>query len=165
VIIGATGHQQLPQVGAWEWVRAEIEQILEEVRHPLVGLSSLAVGADQIFAECVVRRGGSLEAIIPFAGYEDRFASGGGGNTYLKLLHQATRTVVLPRVGSDEESYYAAGRFIVDSSEIVIAVWDGRPAKGLGGTGDIARYALKTGKPVYHINPVTRHVRLSVEER
>ena len=163
--IGATGHQRLPHPATWEWVRAEIEQTLEEVPRPLVGLSSLAVGADQVFAECVIRRGGSLEVIIPFADYDGRFAPGSDRNNYLRLLHQSTRTVVLPGAGSDEESYYAAGKLIVDFSEILIAVWDGKPAKGLGGTGDIAQYALKTGKPVYHINPATRHVGLSAEDR
>jgi hypothetical protein len=98
-----------------------------------------------------------VEAIIPFADYEDRFAPGAERNAYVRLLHQATRVTVLPRVGSDEESYYAAGRLIVDSSEILIAIWDGEAAKGLGGTGDIVRYALEVDKPVYHINPVARH--------
>ena len=47
----------------------------------------------------------------------------------------------------------AAGKSIVDSCEMLIAIWDGKPARGLGGTGDVVRYARKTGKAVSIVWP------------
>ena len=38
-------------------------------------------------------------------------------------------------------------------------VWDGEKAEGLGGTGDIVTYARQRGKPVVHIEPITKVVR------
>jgi hypothetical protein len=37
-------------------------------------------------------------------------------------------------------------------------VWDGEPAKGLGGTGDVVGYAVQKGKDLIHLNPVNRSV-------
>jgi hypothetical protein len=37
-------------------------------------------------------------------------------------------------------------------------VWDGQPAAGLGGTGDVVKYACLCGKPLIHLNPVSRTV-------
>ncbi len=40
----------------------------------------------------------------------------------------------------------------------MMAVWDGEPAQGLGGTGDVVDYALARRKPVIHIDPIKRRV-------
>ncbi len=156
--IGVTGHQHLAQPDAWHWVRVQIDRIIEHTPPPVVGLSSLALGADQIFAESVLEHGGALEAVIPFPEYEDRFAGQHEREVYRRLLGRAVHRIVLPRAGSDEESYYAAGRFIVDSADLLLAVWDGEPAKGLGGTGDVVRYAERARKPVVHVDPIKRRV-------
>lgn len=48
-------------------------------------------------------------------------------------------------------------RYMVDHSDVVIAVWSGRPS----GTGKTVTYALAKGKPVVVIDPVS----LAVSER
>jgi len=40
-----------------------------------------------------------------------------------------------------EEAYLAAGCRVVDMSDVLLAVWDGQPARGKGGTGNIVEYA------------------------
>jgi hypothetical protein len=40
----------------------------------------------------------------------------------------------------------------------MIAVWDAKPAMGKGGTADVVDYAVASGVPVVHINPVDRTV-------
>jgi hypothetical protein len=52
-----------------------------------------------------------------------------------------------------EEAFWAAGQRVVEESEQLIAVWDGRPAGGLGGTADVVAYAQKLGKNVLVIWP------------
>lgn len=144
MIFGVTGHQRLSRDEGWANIRRRLRTILETTPAPLVGLSSLAVGSDQVFAEEVVRAHGELRVVLPFPGYEDRLAPG-YRPAFRALLIEAKSTLVLPRLGSDEESYLAAGTYIVDQSEVLVAVWDGRPAKGVGGTADIVEYARRRG--------------------
>src|ERR1051326_2213357 len=73
VNIGITGHQRLDAPSKWEWVKREIERLLTQNTLPLVGVTSLAIGADQLFAKCVLELGGELMAIIPFVNYERTF--------------------------------------------------------------------------------------------
>lgn len=156
--IGITGHQRLPQLSDWDWVNIEMRRVLETLDPPLIGISSLAVGADQLFAELVLERGGTLEVIIPFEGYENKFTQREDRETYLSLLASASGVEVLEKFGSEEEAYLTAGERVVDGSDFLLAVWDGQPAAGLGGTADIVQYARDNQKKIIHLNPRTREV-------
>lgn len=156
--VGISGHQRLNDPGAWAWVRRQLRDCLKPLPPPTVGVSSLAVGADTLFAELVLSLGGSLEVVVPFGGYEETFAAEDERRAYRRLLGRAARVEVLPRHGTAEEAYYAAGKRVADRSALLILIWDGRPAAGLGGTGDIAVYARRTHKPVIHLNPETHTV-------
>jgi hypothetical protein len=159
VRIGITGHQRLADPSDWDWVRGEIALILDGARGPLVGISSLAAGADQLFASLILSHGGSLEVVVPFEGYAEGFAEERDAHTFVRLLRRASRVEPLRRRGkSDEEAYMEAGRHLVDACEMLVAVWDGRPASGLGGTADVVSYALGRKKMVVHLNPLTRGV-------
>jgi len=151
VILGVTGHQRLSQPEGWSDIRRMVRAILEAAPKPLVGLSSLAVGADQLFAEEILGQGGELRLVLPFPRYEDRLTAA-SRPIFRTLLAAATAILVLPASSSDEESYLAAGMHIVDNSELLIAVWDGRPAKGLGGTADIVAYAERRRVSVRRID-------------
>ncbi len=156
--IGVTGHQRLKDPARWGWVKREIDRLLASLAPPLIGITSLAIGADQLFANAVLQRGGSLEVVIPFAGYELTFSEGRDRQEYTQLLEHALRKEVLQKYGSDEEAYLASGKRMVDRSELLIAVWDGLPATGLGGTGDVVNYAVQQRKKTIHINPITQEV-------
>lgn len=151
--VGVTGHQDLLHPA---WVAAQIRNALHEAS-PLVGVSSLAVGADQLFAEVVVTSGGILEVVLPFADY-DRTFEPEALPRYKSLLRKAAHVRVLDFCGTDQERYLAAGQEIVQRVDWLIAVWNGQPAAGLGGTADIIAFARKLGRPGLHINPVTRTV-------
>lgn len=156
--VGLTGHQQLDDQRDWAWVKEEIDRILTSLPPPVIGITSLAVGADQSFARAVLRHGGSLEVIIPFPEYEDTFDDGPDRETYRQLSKAASKVSVMRRAGSDEECYLAAGKRVVDGADVLVAVWNGKPAAGLGGTGDVVRYAQQRQKRIIHINPVTHEV-------
>jgi len=154
--VGITGHQRLKNPAGWSWVREEFDRVLFSVATPVTGISSLAIGADQLFADAVLDSGGSLEVVLPFAGYYHTFAEGRDREEYFRLLDCATKREVLESHGSDEEAYLAAGQLVIDRCELLLAVWDGQPAGGLGGTGDAVSYALQQGKKTIHLNPITR---------
>ncbi len=135
----------------------QLNAAVSQVPPPVVGISSLAIGADQLFAEAVLSAGGTLEAIIPFETYVDTFQDGDRAK-FKQLRGLSRRVEVLARGGSDEECYLAAGKRVADLSDLLVAVWNGKPAEGLGGTADIVRYASDRKKRVLHINPVDRTV-------
>lgn len=76
---------------------------------------------------------------------------------YRELAKQAT-VGVLDTPGTDEDAYLAAGQRVVELSDIVLAVWNGKGAKGKGGTADVVAYAMCRGVPLIHIDPVSRTI-------
>jgi hypothetical protein len=156
--IGITGHQKLKDSSLWSWVDIKFDELLSQNTQSLVGLSSLAIGADQLFAKSVLKNGGSLYAIIPFEDYELKFSEGTHREGYIRLLSKASQIEVLERKESDEISYFNAGKKLVDLSDVLFAVWDGKPAAGLGGTGDVVEYAIQTNKKIFHLNPIIQNV-------
>ena len=159
--IGITGHQKLRQASDWDWVRREVGRIIESVDPPLIGISCLAAGADQLFANVVLENGGVLEVIVPFAEYENTFAETEPRDLFRALLSSASRVEVLVKTGSDEEAYLRAGKRVVDLAEVVLAIWDGKPAAGLGGTADVVRYARDKQAKLIHLNPATHEIIVS----
>lgn len=151
MIVGVTGHRRLADEG---WVGEAIGAVLSQVPRPLVGISSLASGADQLFAGLVLALGGELRAVLPFPEYEEDFAPGVERDRYRALLARAAHVEVLAEQPTKPESYLAAGKRVVDLSDLVVAVWDGKAGKGVGGTADAVRYARATGTSVLHVDPV-----------
>lgn len=147
--VGFTGHQSRPGI-EWPWVREQLGSALDALGSNLVGYSSLAVGADQIFAEEVMSRGGIFNAVIPYATYESEFDDVDIKHYRSLLMKSAVVALDLPYKG--ERAFYEAGRWIVDRSELLMAVWDGKPSQGFGGTADIVAYALQQRRPIVHID-------------
>ena len=154
--IGITGHQRLEDPAAWSWVEEAVGRELDAVTGPLVVVTSLAIGADQLFARLGAARGAAVHAVLPFADIERTFAPG-DLPAYRQLVDQAS-VEILQTPGTDEDAYLAAGRRVAEMSDAMIAVWDAKPAKGKGGTADVVAYAVASGVPVVHINPVDRTV-------
>jgi hypothetical protein len=152
--IGITGHQELSDS---VWVKQKILEVLRSQSPPLMGITSLAVGADQLFAYAMLECNGTLLIIVPFGDYIDGFEAE-SRQDYKHLLDKAKAVEVLKGTSSHEEAYFIAGKRVVDLSDLLVAVWDGKPAAGLGGTGDVVEYAKSQGKRHVHINPISKEV-------
>jgi hypothetical protein len=111
------------------------------------GVCSLAQGADDAFAEACRTKGLPYEAVIPCAGYEAVFSSEAARRRLRELRQAAIRETVLPFHEPSDEAFLAGGLVVVERSDLVVALWDGLPAKGLGGTADIVAYARDRGIP------------------
>lgn len=155
--IGVTGHQQRDGLD-WSWTRSAIAEVLHGAGSIERALTSLAVGTDQVFAEAAFAQSIKVQAVIPFGGYERCF-DGSGLEAYRRLLACCDDMIVLERTGSDEEAFLAAGIRVADDSDLLIAVWDGEPAAGLGGTADVVAHALGGGREVVHLDPFSCSVR------
>ena len=157
--VGISGHRVLSE-SVSDYVSDELRTLLnqistwETIDSPalLVGYSCLAIGADQTFARSVLDAGGELVAVIPCEDYEQTFAGDELGE-YRRLLGRCREVITLPFASPSEEAFMAAGEELVRRSELLIAVWDGRPAVGLGGTGDVVALATSLGRETHIIWP------------
>lgn len=151
MIIGASGHQQLP-ASARAYAETRIRAVLAEQTGPVTGVCSLAEGADQLFARLVLAVGGTLHVVIPSRGYESTF-EGEAQRVYRELLGRADTVTELDFPEPGEQAYYAAGHHVVKRSDLLVAVWDGQPARGLGGTADAVAHARELGRDVVIVWP------------
>ncbi|XVU28235.1 hypothetical protein ACQPZJ_14670 [Actinoplanes sp. CA-054009] len=143
---GVTGHRVLPPGIAERAVR-HWRRVLPGGSSPY-GVSSLADGADQLFASHVLAAGGTLEAVLPCEGYAASLITDDSRARLRELCRAAVKVTTLPYPAPSEQAYLAAGLAMVDRCDHLFAVWDGRPARGTGGTADIVTYARAQGRPV-----------------
>jgi alpha-D-ribose 1-methylphosphonate 5-triphosphate synthase subunit PhnL len=54
----------------------------------------------------------------------------------------------MPFETSGPEAYLAASRHLIDHCDLLLAVWDGAPATGSGGTAEAVDYAREHGVAV-----------------
>jgi hypothetical protein len=117
-------------------------------------ISALAEGADRMVADAGLAHGAALVALLPFrrAVYLQDFVEERSKQDFMRLLAAAAEVVELDGLTSSNEdrnaAYLAVGEAVVARSDLIFALWDGRPANGPGGTGEIVDYARHRGCPV-----------------
>jgi hypothetical protein len=153
MVIGCTGHQTLNPSTADAVRLAIAEELASHDVATMVGLSNLAAGTDQLFAQAVLSAGGRLHAVVPCARYETTFSRPEDLAAFNDLLQAAYRRTQLDYPTPTEEAFMAGGRVVAAGCDLLLAVWDGKPAGGLGGTADVVAYARTLGKPVVVIWP------------
>jgi hypothetical protein len=154
--IGVTGHRDLVDVEL-PVLRARIAELLDYMARefpglPLKALSSLAEGADRLFAEVALERGIPLVAVLPMpvAEYERDFTDPASLDTFRALLARSEVMELAPPKGlppADTETgrqgrYAAAGVFIASHCQVLVALWDGKSPLHRGGTADIVSYRI-----------------------
>ncbi|MEU0882382.1 hypothetical protein ABZ345_27535 [Lentzea sp. NPDC005914] len=144
--LAITGHRGLSAE-----LEAEVDRMIRaavaESGSGVVGVSCLADGADAVFAQAVLDAGGSLVAVLPAAEYRESLPED-YRPVYDRLLARAGEVVRLPFVTPDPRAYMEAGKRMIDESDSLLAVWDGQPGRGPGGTADVVAYARSRGVPV-----------------
>jgi hypothetical protein len=155
--VGVTGHQKREGID-WSWVSHAIGTQLALRPQIQLALSSLAEGADQVFAVCALQRDIRLIAVVPIENYPS-FFSPEALLEFKRLIGQAER-IDLEFSGDPRMAFLNAGRYVVDHVDVLFAIWDGQHAAGKGGTGDIVSYAQDRRCPVVHINPLDETIKL-----
>ena len=118
-------------------------------------VSPLADGADQMAAEAGLAKGWRLQTVLPFdrATYIRDFDGAEAAARFISLLERSDCVLELPGDPDDDaEAYMAAGRATVAHCDLLIAVWDGQPPRGRGGTAEVVHLAVAQGTPVIHIS-------------
>ncbi|NBE07762.1 hypothetical protein [Paragemmobacter ruber] len=131
-------------------------------------ISGMADGVDLLVTTMGAEMGYRLEAILPFARsayvmafpeavrrqFEDLLARPG-----LAQVVEIYSGVVPPPGEARDAAFLAAGRRMLDISKCLLAIWDGAPARGPGGTGQIVAEAIARGLPVLWID-LAGHLRV-----
>lgn len=140
-----------------------IPKLTESERHTPLNwkvISSLAKGADSIVARSAIDKvNASAEVVLPFGidEYRKDFGNQNDLDEFNELVSKAGNNAYINQIAFRknnlrEEAYEQAGIEVVDSCEILLAVWDGKPARGRGGTAEMVKYACSVNRLVVWIN-------------
>ncbi|MCS6625435.1 hypothetical protein N0B44_21210 [Roseibacterium beibuensis] len=166
--VGVTGHR-LERLGSCDLgaLQQTVSEVLaritlaanqvEPTRMRLV--TALAEGADNIVADEALKRGWTVDAVLPFArdDYAEDFGEGPARDTHLDRLARAGAVLELPgdrtAEGGAPVAYERAGRLLLAQTDLLLAIWDGGPARGRGGAAQIVAEAILKGVPIICIDP------------
>jgi len=155
VRVGVTGHMNLTPDGARvvsAALRAHLAQ-LTRTQGAVVGVSCLARGADTLFAQAVLDLGGSIEVVLPSRDYRQAKVGSDHAPEFDALLAAAAEVHTMPYEHAGPAAYEAANSKLLGLCDRLVAVWDGKPAGGKGGTADAVADARARGLPVTVIWP------------
>ncbi|MYS89526.1 hypothetical protein GTY47_07695 [Streptomyces sp. SID5464] len=149
--MGITGHRGL-SAEVEERVRAMLSEAVRYDTSELVAVSCIADGPDSWSTEAVLTHGGRLEVVIPVTEYRDSLPEW-HHNTYDELIRQASDVHETGLTESTSEAHQAGSELLVGLVDELLAVCDGKPARGYGGTADVVGYAECNGVPVRMLWP------------
>ena len=169
-VVGFAGHRHLQnREKVREVLLTLVNSLRAEISGQLVGYSSVAIGGDTIFAEALLSCGLPWMALLPHPehDFKNDFTESDWATTSA-LLQRALRVQSLSeKKGTDRDlAYLECGILVVEEADLVVAVWDGKPARGVGGTADIVAIVRNSSKPLILIDPdslVVQRERLSPE--
>jgi hypothetical protein len=165
--IGVSGHRVPPKLPEESEapLRALVDRTLAAIAatarkantaSTLVIVSSLAEGSDRIVAAAGLAAGFALQAVLPFekAEYERDFETPMSRSEFEELLGRACDVFELDGAADERpRAYEAAGLFMLANIDVLVAIWDGGVAAGIGGTAQIVERAIADGIAVVWIEP------------
>jgi hypothetical protein len=145
--IGITGHRGLNGETEKLVRRALVDAVSTYPAAELVGVSCIADGPDAWFAHCVLKHGSHLEVVVPAREYRDGLPEWHHAD-YDELVRRASDVHGTGLDESNSQAHMAGSELLVGLVDELLAVWDGQPSRGYGGTADVVAYAERQGVPV-----------------
>ena len=135
-------------------VRSQEAQFYTDDPMRLLFISPLADGSDQIAARIALELGFELHVVLPFPApvYRRELADDQSRESFDALIARANCVLELP--GEHErpiDAYVMTGRATIAHCDLLLAIWDGLPPRGRGGTGEVVELAVVNGTPVVHL--------------
>lgn len=164
--IGVTGHRRLPNA---EMLRRSVDQVLNQLDTLLGGtlhsfsvVSPLAEGADRLVAQQVLtwpQQGQTADLVVllplPLDEYRRDFDTTESQAEFADLMTRARQVCVAPPTATRPTGYLRVGQQLVQSCDVLIAIWNGESAAGRGGTAEIVAYARQIGRWLFWIDAET----------
>ncbi len=159
--IGFTGHRKLPHE---KRSREALRKVLLEWRAKapgvIYGVTSAAAGGDLLFAETCLELNFPVRVFLPLPKEKFREDFDDASWSRAECIFKKALSVEVTGAGEElTERYYECGIETVQQSRLLIALWDGEPSQGLGGTADMVHFAREQGRPVIWIHSETGAVR------
>jgi len=157
-ILGFAGHRALANPEAVrQSIRTAVETFRSQVDGEVIGRASAAEGADLLFLEACRDAGLAYSVVLPFseARFRGDFADDARWAHAKSLIDGAASVEIAPGHEGAPEAYHLASREILDVADAMLFVWDGEPARGLGGTAETVAEARDRGLPHQVIEAVT----------
>lgn len=168
--IGIIGHRVIKDENL---IRDKLQKVLgvlsdaSPTGSSFIVLSPLAEGSDRLVAEEILTfednmGENKLIAVLPMKkeDYMTDFKSAESREEFLELLDQAEEVITFPQTSKREYAYLQVGEYVARECDILLAIWDGLPSRGKGGTAEIVNYAENIGREVVWINSVSGKIRL-----
>jgi len=121
-----------------------------------IGIGSAAIGADLIVAEACIQRGMPVRIVLPCS--VDGMLAVTPAEHKSAVVRICAASDIAPSILHDNENhvdYAAVAREIASMADVLIAVWDGSPARGPGGTADVVKLSKERGTRIIKIDPTT----------
>jgi len=154
-VVGFTGHRRVKHEKAIAQVLGEvIASLQQDIGRDLVGRSSIASGADTLFAEACLASNLKWIALLPFpeAEFKKDFSEADWKRAKA-VLDRAERVEISSEAAERPRGYLDCGLATVDGADLMVAVWDGKAPRGPGGTAQIVEHARSVQKPLILISP------------
>ncbi|MFE7624039.1 hypothetical protein [Streptomyces sp. NPDC057509] len=152
-VIAVTGHMDLTEESVPLVREALVALLGRYVEQGLTGVSCIAKGADALFAEAVLSLGGQLIVVVPSQDYREAKVKPDYVAEFDRLHQAAAEVTVMPYAEANREAYEAANSELLRRAGRLVAVWDGQPGNGRGGTADTVAEARTIGLPVEVVWP------------
>jgi hypothetical protein len=154
-------HARLEQIKDWAGQAATKSRAVYRKSAPVIlhAISPLAEGADRIFAQAALDLGYNLECPLPFhrQEYRNDFRAEVSKRQFDELLAKAVAVFELDGSRDDAPAAYAlVGELVLDQCDMLFAIWDGKGAKGAGGTADVVADARSRRIPVVWLHTDAR---------
>jgi hypothetical protein len=138
-ILGFVGHRTLAAPAPISHsIRRAIEDFRKQVDGDMIGRASAAAGADLLFLEACRDVGLPYSVVLPFPEerFREDFDTAAEWSHVSSLINSAVSVEIAPGHEGAPEAYHLASREILDVADAMLFVWDGKPARGIGGTGE-----------------------------
>ncbi|CAA6808238.1 MAG: Unknown protein [uncultured Sulfurovum sp.] len=157
ILIAITGHRDmLKRKGLKEEVSEYFDELI--VKHKdkeIVLLSPLAEGADMFVVKVFLekkKKHKNLRLLIPLPFKKEHYVKAFSRirkKEFLKLSREADGIFQIPSMG--DPPYVELGKYLVNISDILLALWDGTFNGREGGTGDVVSYGQNMGIELKHV--------------
>jgi len=149
--LSVTGHRLGRKLGGYgKEVLAALQRValrgLEQLQPDKV-ITGMALGWDQAVAIACLDLGIPFHAAVPFDG-QDAVWPHHSRQLYHSLLSKAAEVTVVSPGPYAAWKLYRRNEWMIDHSDLVLALWDGSPD---GGTAACVRYAQSKGKSVFNV--------------
>lgn len=140
--IAITGHQpprlcrHEKEIGIWI---DEVLTTLQKKEHITAAYTGMAQGADQLFAIKAINHNIPLYCTYPYR--RTKF------HPHEEMINAEATAVEFISERKTPVCYHIRDCYMVDSADVLIAIWDGVPE---GGTFDTIQYARKSGVPIVY---------------